>query len=89
MFTPGVNRWGQRLLHFGTSPAALVSRQHGLKGRNATLLPAREAVAALYYQVRSTAGAPPVSTSRGAARGQGALARLSFLRRHSRRLFSI
>ena len=24
MLTPGFNRWGQRLLHFGTSPAALV-----------------------------------------------------------------
>jgi hypothetical protein len=57
MLTPGVNRWGQRLLHFGTSPAALV-----LDGvvyrRNATLLPAGAAVAALYYQVRSTAGRP-------------------------------
>jgi hypothetical protein len=50
MLTPGVNRWGQRLLHFGTSPAALM-----LDGvvyrRNATLLPAGAAVAALYYQV--------------------------------------
>lgn len=24
MLAPGFNRWGQRLLHFGTSPAALV-----------------------------------------------------------------
>jgi hypothetical protein len=57
MLTPGVNRWGQRLLLFGTSPAVLV-----LDGvvyrRNATLLPAGAAVAALYYQVEIDCGTP-------------------------------